>query len=95
LQRGGALEDLTFPLAKLNFLLSIYDDKPSIKAMLDRLQKVLEIGTTIGKKTVAELEAENQKLIVCKKVKVDWKSAEGVIDAAKQTAGLENIKRAL
>jgi len=95
LQRGGALEDLTFPLAKLNFLLSIYDDKPSIKAMLDRLQKVLEIGTTIAKKTVAELEAENQKLIVWKKVEVDWKSAEGVIDVAKQTAGLENIKRAL
>ena len=63
--------------------------------MLDRLQKVLEIATTIAKKTVAELEAENQKLIEWKKVEVDWKSAEGVIDVAKQTTGLENIKRAL
>lgn len=94
-QHGGALEDLTFSLAKLNFLLSIYDNKPGIMTRLDRLKKVLEIGKTINNKTVAELEAANQKLIGWRKVEVDWKSAEGVIDVAKQTTGLENIKTEL
>ena len=94
MQRGGALDDIIFPLAKLNFLLSIYDDKPSIKAMLARLKKVLEVGKTINEKTVAELEAANAMFVVWNKVEVDWKSG-GVIDVAKQTAGLENIKRVL
>jgi hypothetical protein len=94
-QRGGALEDITFSLAKLDFLISIYDNKLGVMTRLNRLKKVLEIGKTINNKTVDELEDANQKLIGWRKVEVDWKSAEGVIDVAKQTTGLENIKTEL
>jgi len=84
LQRGGAVGDISFTLAKLEFLISIHETKQGVLTILNRFKKVLQLGGLIKNKTVADLEGDNSRL-----------KEPVVFDVKNKSDGLERVRTQL